>query len=282
MRMIQKIPALPADAVVLDLEDSIPMLDKDTARVFIRDSIELAASGNAEVYVRVNGFTTGLTTQDYKFIVHKGLAGIILPKVETKEEVLRAERTLSKLEKRRRLKPLSLVPTLETARGVLNASAIATASKRAIALGFGAVDFTRDMATSLSKEGSELFVARSLTAMAARSAGIQALDTVFIDIADKEGLIRDSQFARQVGFKGKFLIHPSQIDPVNQVFSPSAEQVEYAKKIVNAYKEAEAKGLGAASLEGRMIDAPVYLQAKDLLSLAEAIAQKHTEQTLRS
>jgi citrate lyase subunit beta/citryl-CoA lyase len=278
MRMIQKIPTLTADAVVLDLEDSIAMADKDTARVFIRDSLGTAGSGSAEVYVRVNGFTTGFTAQDCEFIVQKGLAGIVLPKVESKNEVLQAERILKKLEKKRRIKRLPLIPTLETAKGITNAYAIAAASKRSIALGFGAVDYTRDMGSSLSKEGTELFVARSVTAIAARAAGVQALDTVFIDLADKEGLLKDSQLARQLGFKGKFLIHPNQIGPVNQAFSPSAKEIEYAKEIVQAYKEAVAKGAGAASLKGRMIDAPVYQQAQDLLSLADAIAEKQTKQ----
>ena len=278
MRMIQKIPTLTADAVVLDLEDSIAMADKDTARVFIRDSLGTVGSGSAEVYVRVNGFTTGFTAQDCEFIVQKGLAGIVLPKVESKNEVLQAERILNKLEKKRRIKRLPLIPTLETAKGIANAYAIAAASKRSIALGFGAVDYTRDMGSSLSKEGTELFVARSLTAIAARAAGVQALDTVFIDLADKEGLLKDSQLARQLGFKGKFLIHPNQIGPVNQAFSPSTKEIEYAKEIVQAYKEAEARGAGAASLKGRMIDAPVYQQAQDLLSLADAIAEKQAKQ----
>jgi len=282
MRMIQKIPTLTADAVVLDLEDSIAMADKDTARIFIRDSLETAGSGSAEVYVRVNGFTTGFTAQDCEFIVQKGLAGIVLPKVESKNEVLQAERILNKLEKKRKIKRLPLIPCLETAKGITNAYAIAAASKRSIALGFGAVDYTRDMGSSLSKEGTELFVARSLTAIAARAAGVQALDTVFIDLADKEGLVKDSQSARQLGFKGKFLIHPNQIGPVNQAFSPSTKEIEYAKEIVQAYKEAVAKGAGAASLKGRMIDAPVYQQAQELLSLADAIAEKQTKQASKS
>ncbi len=274
MRMIQKIPTLTADAVILDLEDSIPMIEKDTARVFIRDSYESAGSGSAALWVRVNGFTTGLTAQDCDFIVQKGLAGIMLPKVESKEDVQKLEPILDKLERKRGLEALPLIPTIETAAGVMSAYEIAKASKRIVALGFGAVDFTRDMGTVLSKNGTEIFVARSLVAMASRAARIQALDTVFIDIADKDGLIADSQQARQLGFKGKFLIHPGQINPVNQVFSPSTKEIEYAKKVINAFKEAEAKGRGAASLDGRMIDIPVFQQAQDLLSLADAINQK--------
>jgi len=276
MRMIQKIPNLASDAVVLDLEDSVPITEKDTARIFVKDSLELARSGGTEVYVRVNGLTTGLTAQDCESVIQKGLDGIMLPKVESKEDILESEKIIERLERERGLEPgaMVLIATLETAKGVINAYEIATASKRVIAIGFGAVDFTRDMGTSLSKEGTELFFARSLCAIAAKAAGVQALDTVFIDLADKDGLVKDSQLAKQLGFKGKFLIHPSQIDPVDHIFSPSVKEIEYAKKVVNAFKEAESRGLGAASLDGRMIDIAVFRQANDLLALAEAIAEK--------
>lgn len=276
MRMFHKIPNLAVDAVILDLEDSVPMMEKDTARIFIRDTLELAGSGGAEVYVRINGLMTGLTAQDCDFVIQRGLDGIMLPKIESKEDVHDSEKIIEKLEKERKneLGSMVLIPTIETARGVINAYEIATASKRIIAIGFGAVDFTRDMGTSLSKEGTELSFARSQVAIAAKAAGVQALDTVFIDLADKEGLIKDSQLAKQLGFKGKFLIHPNQIDPINQIFSPSTKEIEDAKKVVNAFKEAEAKGLGAASLEGRMIDIAVFRQAKELLALAEIIAKK--------
>jgi citrate lyase subunit beta/citryl-CoA lyase len=274
MRMIQKIPALTADAVVLDLEDSIPVADKDTARVFIRDSLKSAGSGSAEVYVRVNGLITGLTAEDCDFVVQDGLAGIVLPKVESKKDVLESEKIITELESKRGLAATPLIVTIETAKGVMSAYEIASASRKVIAMGFGAVDYTRDLGTTLSKEGTELFVPRSIVAMASRAAGVQALDTVFIDLADEQGLIKDSQTARQLGFKGKFLIHPCQIDPVTKVFSPSLKEVEYARRIASAFREAEAKGLGATSLEGRMIDIPVYQQAKDLIALAEVIAEK--------
>lgn len=282
MRMIHKIPSLAADAVILDLEDSVPMTEKDTARIFIKDSLELASSGGAEVYVRVNGLMTGLTAIDCEFIVQKGLEGIVLPKVETKEDVLKSEEIIEKLEKERGLEvgSIVLIPTIETAKGVVNAYEIASASKRVVAIGFGAVDFTRDMGTSLSKDGTEIFFARSQTAIAARAAGVQALDTVFIDLADREGLIKDAQLAKQLGFKGKFLIHPSQIEPVNRVFSPTTSEIEYAKKVVEAFKKAEEMGLGAASLEGRMIDIAVFRQAQDLLALAEAIAEKERKRVM--
>ncbi len=283
MRMIHKLPTLTADAVILDLEDSVPMAEKDTARIFIRDSLDLLSTGVSDIYVRVNGLATGLTVEDCEFVVQKGITGIMIPKVESRNEVLEVEKIIEELERKRGLEPGSvvLIPTIESAKGVVNAYEIASASKRVIALGFGAVDFTRDMGVSLSKEGTELFFARSYVAIAARAAGVLAIDTVFTDIADREGLIKDAMLAKQLGFKGKFLIHPSQIEPVNRIFSPSEKEIEYAKKVVQAFKEAEARGLGAASLEGRMIDIAVYKQAEDLLKLAEAIAEKEKRIKMR-
>jgi len=276
MRRIHKIPSLKADAVILDLEDSIPMTEKETARFFIKTNLELAKSGVAEIYVRVNGTYSGLLEDDCDFIVQKGLDGIMIPKVESKKDVTDTEKIIEKLEKERGIEQGSivLIPTLETAKGIMNVHEIANASKRNVAIGFGAVDFTRDLGTTLSKEGTELFYARSKTSIAAKAAGIQALDTVFIDLADNEGLIKDARRGKQLGFKGKFLIHPNQIEPVNRVFSPSEKEVGYAKRIVNAMREAEAKGLGATSFEGRMIDIAVLRQAEDLVSLADSIAKK--------
>jgi citrate lyase subunit beta/citryl-CoA lyase len=228
------------------------------------------------VFVRVNALITQLTAEDLRMVVQEGLEGIVLPKCESKADILEVERLIEDLEAQRRLKPggLRLIPTLESAKGVLNAHEIATASKRIIAVAFGALDFTRDMGTSVSREGTELFYARSRIAIVARAARVQAIDTPWIDIADREGLIEEAKAVRQLGFRGKLLIHPSQIEPVNRVFSPSEAEIEYAKKVVKAFKEAEAKGLGAISLEGKMIDIANFRQAEELIAWAEAIAQK--------
>jgi len=275
-RMIQKASSLQADAIILDLEDAVPMLDKETARILARDGISIIKAGGPNVFIRINAIVTSLTAQDMKDTATEGLDGIVLPKAESKEEILEAERLVEEVEKEKNLKSggIAIIPIIETAKGVVNAYEIARASKRVNAISFGAVDFTRDMGTTISKEGTELFYARSQIAVAARAAGIQAIDTPWIDLADKEGLVNDSRLARQLGYKGKLLIHPDQIESVNKVFSPSKEEVEYAKKVVEAFKEAEAKGLGAISLEGKMVDVANYRQAKDLLSLVDAISAK--------
>jgi citrate lyase subunit beta/citryl-CoA lyase len=274
MRMIYKAGTLGADAVILDLEDAVPLAEKETARIFIKDSIEQVAAGGVQVFVRTNAFTTGLAEEDLNWIVRAGLDGIVLPKAESKDDILETEKLVAALEKERGLEPggLVIVPILETARGVVNAYEIAMASRRVVAVAFGAVDFTREMGIHLSREGTELFYARCHIAVAARAAEVQAIDTPWIDVTDREGLVWDSERGRQLGFRGKLLIHPNQIETVNQVFSPSEDEVAYARKVVEAFSEAEAKGLGAISLDGKMIDAANFRQAQDLIAWAEAMA----------
>lgn len=276
MRMIQKAGSLAADAIILDLEDAVPMADKETALIFVRDSIEdLSIKGSAPL-VRVNALTTGLTEEDLEWVVQKGLICVVLPKVESKEDILQMARLVDQQEKEKGIEPgsLALMPVLETARGVLNAYEVAKASQRIAAVAFGAIDFARDMGIALSREGAQLLYARSRIAISARAAGVLAIDTPWIDVADAEGLVQEAQMARQLGFRGKLLIHPTQIEPVNRVFSPSESEVEYAEKVVEAFQRAEARGLGAISLEGKMIDIANFRQAEELLSLAKAIAQK--------
>lgn len=275
-RMIQKTGSLPADAIILDLEDAVPMVEKETARIFSKDGIPVIKAEGPDVFIRVNAMTTGLTAQDLKATISEGLDGIVLPKTESKEDVLKTEKLIEEAEKEKKLEQdsITIIPILETAKGIIHAYEIATASSRVIAISFGAVDFTRDMGTTISKEGTELFFARSQIAIAARATGIQAIDTPWIDLADEEGLIKDSKLARQLGFRGKLLIHPDQIEAVNKVFSPTKEEIEYAKRVVEAFKEAEARGMGAVSLEGKMIDIASHRDAKDFLLLVDAINEK--------
>jgi len=274
MRMVSKACTLPCDAVVLDLEDSVPLSEKETARVFIRDSLDMVKDSGATVIVRVNGWTTGLIEEDLDAIVYEGLDCIMLPKAESSDDVTRLDSLLLKLEEERNLKNrIGVIPTVETAKGVINAWEIATASDRNIAITFGAVDYTRDLGVTPSKDGIEIFYPRTYVSIVARAANIMAIDTVFTDIIDREGLEKDCKIAKQLGYTGKNVIHPTQIDTVNRIFTPSEEEINWAKKVVEAFEEAIKKGLGAISVDGRMVDQPVYEQAKSVLALAEAIQQ---------
>ena len=275
-RMIDKAATLGADAVILDLEDAVPMAEKDTARVLVKDAVEVVGAQGTQVFVRPNAIGTGLTAEDLRWSVQRGLTGIVLPKTESREQVLEVVDWIRALEAERDLDPGSVVlmPLLETAKGVLSAQEIAAASERIVAVAFGAVDYTRDMGTSLSAEAIELFYAQSYIALVARAYGVQAIDSPCITIRDQEVLVAEARRSRQLGYRGKLLIHPGQIEPVNQVFSPSEEEVAHAQRVVDAFRQAEAQGLGAISLDGTMIDVANARQAKDLLSWAEAIDRK--------
>lgn len=281
-RMINKIPQLEADAAILDLEDSVPLLEKETGRFFVKESLSFVNSGTIEVYVRTNGVTTGLLREDLEASVREGIDGVMIPKVQSKKDILEAEKIIEELERNVGLKQgtIGVLPTIETASGVENASEIAKASKRVVAIGFGAGDYMIDMGANpyeitFSKDSLELLYPRSCVSIAARAAEIPAIDTVFFGLlTDREGLMRDSSFAKKLGFKGKFLIHPSQIAPVNEVFSPSTAEVEHAKKVKEAFEEAERRGLGAANLEGRLIDYASFRMAEDILKTAEVITRR--------
>lgn len=283
-RMIMRATGETQDAVILDLEDAVPVGEKETARVFARDGIPILRSKEIDVFVRVNSLATGLTAEDLKYVVVEGLDGVMLPKSESKEEIIELDQILKGEEAKKRLKPdtISIMPLLESPRGVLNASEVATASERVVALGFGAGDFLRELGEGFAiarLSPDEYFpmilYARSRVSIAAKVAGVPAIDTPFFGLLiDTEGLIRESSRAKLLGFKGKMLIHPRHIEPVNRVFSPSQEDIEFSKQMINAYKEAEAKGLGAASYGGRMIDYAMLSMGQDLLARAEAIAEK--------
>ena len=272
--MMSKAGLLGADAIILDLEDAVPLADKETARLFVRDSLAQLARQRSRVWVRINALATGMADEDLGWIVQPGLAGIVLPKVESASDVRQFASTTTSLENERGLgrESIKLMPILESAKGVLAAREIAAADPRVIALAFGALDFTRDMGIRLTREGSELQYARSYVAIVARAAELLAIDTPFIDLADPERLAIDAKSGRDLGFRGKLLIHPAQVPVVNQVFSPAEDEVLYARKVVEAFHEAERQGFGAISLDGKMIDIANYRQAEELIALADALA----------
>jgi len=272
MRMIAKVGTLAADAVILDLEDSVPMPDKETARLFVRDSLAEVGHRGAAVLVRINASDTGLSEDDLDWVVQPGLNGIVLPKAESADDVVKLAERLESLQRDRRVsEPPVIVPLLESAKGVLNAYAIATASPRVVALAFGGVDFSRDMAIDLTPEGTELLYPRAQIAIAARAAGVLSVDTPCIAVHDHPQLKAETEAVRGLGFRGKLLIHPAQVSIVNEVFSPTAAEVDRARKIVEAFAAAQEQGLGAISLDGKMIDVANFRQAQDLLACAEAV-----------
>jgi citrate lyase subunit beta/citryl-CoA lyase len=270
--------ALDADAIILDMEDAVPIDDKETARWFVKDAVKELKDVGHTIVVRVNSIASGLAKDDLKFAVQEGVDAIMLPKTESKEDVVVLERMLEEEEKQKSLNPIAIIPLIESARGVLNAYEIASASKRVIAIAFGAADYLRDLGRSyftLSLDEHELLFPRAQLAIAARSAGIHAIDTPYLGLLiDLKGVQKEAEIALKLGFKGKMCIHPSHVKIINEVFTPSEKEIELARKIVNAYEEAVKRGLGATSVEGRMIDKATYDQAKALLITIEALKEK--------
>ena len=261
-----------ADCVILDLEDSVSPLEKDAARLLVRNTLLTIDFGAAERIVRINPLSTEFSREDLEVIIPAGPDTILIPKCEAASDVSDVADIIDRIEKDFGIKGKTLLmPLIETAKGILNAYEIGSASDRVVAVCFGAEDFTADIGVERTREGSESFVARSLLVLGAKAAGVQAIDTVFSDFSDEEGLTKSTEEAMAIGFEGKGVIHPSQIEPVHRVFTPTAERIEYAKKVVAAIEDAREKGSGVASIGSKMVDAPIEKRARKILRLAEAL-----------
>ena len=275
-KMIDKARHLPADVLILDLEDSIPQSEKAAARTMVRESIAGMALAGQQVFVRINSIASGLALEDLEAVIVPGIDGINQPKPATASDVIEVADTIERLEKERGITGghIKLLPWVETAKGLLNAFDIASASQRVTGVVFGAEDFALDTGIMRTEEGDELLYPRTTVVIAARAAGIGAVDTPYNNFRDRAGLEREATLARNLGFDGKFLIHPDQIAPVNRIFRPTEEEIDRARQVVAAFEEAEAKGLGSTSLDGKMVDTPIANQARRLLAIADAIARR--------
>jgi citrate lyase subunit beta/citryl-CoA lyase len=274
-KMVTKAPEFPADIITLDLEDSVPPAEKPKAREVTRENLKYAGSGGSPVYVRINNWETLLTNDDLEAIVYEGLSGVCLAKCGGPDHVQRLDWKLEELERRRGLKVGGIVIQLliETAKGVINAYPSAIASKRVNSLIFGAVDYTKDMRVKYTLEAEEQFYARAHTAVAARAAGCIAIDCPFTAFKDTEAFEKNTRFGRQLGFEGRMLIHPSQIEPSNRIYTPPPEDVEWAKGVVKVFEEEGiAKGSASVSYQGKMVDTPVYDNARTILAIMAEIS----------
>ncbi len=264
-RFIEKAKTLRADIICLDLEDSVPMDEKDRARAMVRDAIKARKDYASELYIRVNSPDSGLIKDDLK-VVDEGLDGIVIPKVNEAREVTKVAEVLDELEKKYGIgKNIEIMPSIESARGVVNAYSIASSSDRVSALVFGVFDFMHDMGLEYAEDAIGFNYARAKIPVDARAAGVYAIDGIWQAVDDVDGLIRDAMLGMRLGYKGKSIIHPRQIEPVHKVFVPSKDEIEWARKVVVALEEAMKQGRGAVRLEGRMVDAVHYKRAKALL-----------------
>jgi citrate lyase subunit beta / citryl-CoA lyase len=260
------------DAIILDLEDSVHHAEKDAARILVRNTLRAVDFGGCERMVRINQLPLGL--EDLAEIVPQAPDLILIPKVERPEQVGEVDREISKLKTSHGVeRPIWLMPILESALGIENAFAIATASPSIAALTIGLEDYTADMGVAKTSEGKESLYARTRLVNAAKASGIQAIDSVFADVGDLPGLRQWAENSRALGFEGMGCIHPSQIPVIHEAFAPSQGEIEKALKIVAAFEEAQQKGLGVVSLGSKMIDPPVVERAKKLVARAKAMAK---------
>ena len=269
-RKVEKAMAGEADAVILDLEDAVANSEKPAARAALAAALR---DRGKPAYVRVNALTTPFSFDDLLDAVPAGPDGIVLPKVERASDILTAEWVIGEVERRAGLAAgtVELLPILETGPGIANAAAIAAAGSRVRRLMFGAVDFALDVDIDLDDDAGAVAQARFAIALASRGAGLAGpVDTAFVDIPGLERLRASSVRARALGFAAKTCIHPSQIAVVNDVFTPSAEELARARKIVDAFAAAERAGSAAVAVDGMMIDYPVVLRARRLLTAAGA------------
>lgn len=282
-KMLNKAVGELEDGVLIDLEDACPAAERETGRIFARDILPVLKDRGIDTLVRVNALSTGATADDLKIVASDFLDGIMLPKAESPEDILRAAELLAKEEKEKRLrKKIAILPLLESPRGILNAQPIAAASDRVAGLGFGAGDYLREIGEgfSIAKLDPDeyfpiLYFPRSVISVTANAFRIPAIDTPFFGLLiDSEALEREAAKAKLLGFKGKMVIHPRHVETVNRVFSPSAEDLEFSRKMVGAYQEAAAEGKGSAVLDGRMIDYAMYRMGLDMIAKAESIARK--------
>ncbi|NWG27181.1 MAG: HpcH/HpaI aldolase/citrate lyase family protein, partial [Ignavibacteriaceae bacterium] len=255
------------DGIILDLEDSVAPTEKDAAQLLVRNALRSVDFYGAERMVRINQLPKGL--DDLKFIVPHNVNVILVPKCESAEQIHLLEKEVDKLKKQHKVEnPIYFMPIIESALGVIKSYEIASASKNNCALAIGLEDYTADIGTQRTNDGRESIFARQMLVNAAKAAGIQAIDTVFSDVSDMEALRQSVLEAKALGFEGKGCIHPRQLKVVHEAFAPTAEEIEKAKKIVQAFEEAEKKGLGVVSLGSKMIDPPVVKRALRTIDLA--------------
>jgi len=266
-RFVEKAKSLQTDILCFDLEDSVPDDEKTNARKLVRNALKERGSFESPIFVRTNSPLSGKILPDLKEIVQKGIDGIVVPKVNNTKELKKIERMLSSIEKSRKIKPIQLVPSIESAEGVVNAYNIASYGKRVAAVVFGVFDLLNDIGVEYAKNSKGETYSRSKIPVDARAAGVAAIDAIWQDLKDTRGLERDCKLGKSLGYGGKSIIHPDQIPIVHRLFYPSKGEISWAQRVCTEYEKSSKKGRGATTVDGKMIDEVHYKQAKALLEL---------------
>ena len=272
-KMLQKASTFAPDVYIPDLEDSVADTDKADARRIVSEHLSLFTNSNKLVIPRVNSLETGLFELDVSSLINTGIDGISVGKIYTSDDIKQIDKYITKYEIKFNIEKgsLFLIPWIETASGVLNSNQILSSSERIIAAAFGAEDFTNDMGIERVPDDTEIAFAKNYMAISAKASNIIALDNPYFDFKNSSGLINNSLESKKIGYKGKFAIHPAQIDDINKSFSPTKLEIEHAQKIVSVFEEAVAKGRGSTSINGKVVDVPVFKRAESLLNLSSEL-----------
>lgn len=270
---------LGADAVIFDLEDAVSPSEKDAARILVRNTMRYMDFGGCERIVRINSIDTPYWKADIDAVLPYKPDLILLPKTGTADDVLAADAYITEVEQKLGLErnTVGLMPLIETALGVENAFSIASAGKRVQALFLGAEDLTADLQCRRTKEGREIEYARTRLVVAARAAGVDVYDTPFTDVNDDEGIVKDAQLAKDLGFTGKSSISPRHVEVINAIFSPTRKEIDYAYEVMDAIALAKRQGKGAIALYGKMVDAPIVARAERTIAMAKALGLDRRE-----
>ncbi|MBS3926014.1 MAG: CoA ester lyase [Nitrosarchaeum sp.] len=269
-RFLEKAKNIQADIVCFDLEDSVPDEEKNNARKLIQDALNSRQSYKSSIFVRTNSPKSGKIQDDLKTIIQKGIDGIVIPKVNNVAEIKKIEKNLLLLEKNRKLKPIQIIPSIESAEGVVNTYNIASYSKRIHAVVFGVFDLLNDLGIEYSKNSEGGKYSRAKIPVDARAAGVSAIDAIWQDLKDIKGLEKDCQVGKDLGYTGKSIIHPDQILTTHKVFHPSKKEIQWAEKVYKFYLESTKKGKGATTIDGKMIDEVHFKQAKTVLEIVKS------------
>lgn len=269
--MLRDAPLYGADSIMFDLEDAVSLKEKDAARTLVHFALKTFDYSAIETVVRINGLDT-VGKQDIEAVVLAGVNVIRLPKTETAQEIIDVDEAITLVEENNQIPvgTTKMMAAIESAEGVLNAREITQASTRLIGIALGAEDYVTNMKTQRYPNGQELFFARNMILHAARAAGIAAIDTVYSDVDNVEGFQAETNLIKQLGFDGKSVINPRQIPLVNAIYAPTEKEIQQAKEVIWAIKEADAKGSGVISLNGKMIDKPIVERAQRVIALAKA------------
>ena len=270
-KMLNKAPNVFPDAFIPDLEDSVAWDHKDDARNIVHNHLNMLSQTTKLLIPRVNALETGILKEDLQAVINQNVFAIAIGKIYSSKDVQEISNLISKAEKEQKIKEgsIKLILWMETAQAIINAYEILTSNQRIVGSAFGAEDFTNDMGIHRTENENEIFFARNQLSVASKAANVIALDTPFFAFKDPGALKENSLFAKSIGFKGKFAIHPDQIDIINDCFSPSIQEIDHAKKVIKTFEEAKKQGRGSTSLDGLVIDVPVVKRAESLLNISK-------------